>query len=99
MTHPHVAPQCDCNYAQFGCSICLKHAVNELIVWHTGTNPDYQVVSTTLKQLKHIQVTQQLLLGTGAGKAMKAMTKSNSPEVSEAAQQVVKAWKRCLLQA
>lgn len=69
------------------------------VLWHAGTDHDHHVVSTTLKQLKQIQVTQQLLLSTGAGKAMKAMTKSKTPEVSEAAQQVVKAWKRCLLQA
>ena len=68
-------------------------------MWHTGTDPDSQVVSATLQQLIQIQVTQQLLLSTGAGKTMKAMTKSSTPEVSEAAQQVVKAWKRCLLQA
>ena len=63
-----------------------------------GTDTDYHAVSTTLQQLRQIQVTQQLLLSTGAGKAMKALTKSSTSEVSEAAQQVVKAWKRCLLE-
>lgn len=67
---------------------CFSGILVENIVWPTGMDSDHQVVSTTLKQLKQIQVTQQLLLSTGAGKAMKAMTKSNSPGVSEAAQQV-----------
>lgn len=63
-----------------------------------GEDNEPQVVAATLQQLKQMRVTQQLLLSTGAGKVVKALTKSPASEVLEAAQLVVKAWKRCILQ-
>ena len=60
---------------------------------------DSQVVTATLQQMGQKRVTQALLLSTGAGKAVKVLSKSKTAQVSEAAQQVVKVWKCCILQA
>ena len=51
----------------------------------------------TLQQLQQMFVTQEVLAATGAGKAVKALTKAQSAEVAEHAKAVVKAWKQCIL--
>ena len=52
----------------------------------------------SLQQLKQVRVTQEVLVDTGAGKAVKAFSKAKSTKVAEAAKAVVKAWKQCILQ-
>ena len=56
-------------------------------------------LTAALKQLQQVHVTQQMLVETGAGKEVKALSKSKLTEVSNAAKAVVKAWKQCILQA
>ena len=51
-----------------------------------------------LQQLKQVRVTQEVLVDTGAGKAVKGFCKAKSLKVAEAAKAVVKAWKQCILQ-
>ena len=53
---------------------------------------------STLQQLKQVIVTQEILVATGAGKAVKGFSKAKSTKVAEAAKAVVKAWKQCILQ-
>ena len=55
-------------------------------------------MSSTLQQLKQVIVTQEILVATGAGKAVKGFSKAKSTKVAEAAKAVVKAWKQCILQ-
>ena len=52
----------------------------------------------TLQQLKQVRVTQEVLVDTGAGKAVKAFSKAKSTKVAEAAKAVVKAWRQCIVQ-
>jgi len=52
----------------------------------------------TLQQLTQVRVTQEVLVDTGAGKAVKGFSKAKSTKVAEAAKAVVKAWKQCILQ-
>lgn len=55
-------------------------------------------ILATLQQLKQVRVTQEVLVDTGAGKAVKAFSKAKSTKVAEAAKAVVKAWRQCIVQ-
>ncbi|KAL0036435.1 hypothetical protein WJX77_007708 [Trebouxia sp. C0004] len=56
-------------------------------------------ILATLKQLKQVRVTQEVLVDTGAGKAVKGFSKAKCTKVADAAKAVVKAWKQCILQS
>lgn len=59
---------------------------------------DPTAILSILQQLKQVRVTQEVLVATGAGKAVKGFSKAKCTKVAEAAKAVVKAWKQCILQ-
>lgn len=59
---------------------------------------DPTAMLASLQQLKQVRVTQDVLVATGAGRAVKAFSKAKSTKVADAAKAVVKAWKQCILQ-